>query len=113
MLLARSSQDCAHRHVSLGTSNVIKRPDSLLLPCPALQGAVTSQREKAESTLLKHWRRTTLGGGLDARRLIQKAHTWQCAGAVGRTDVVGKAEFWLVEPLIHQQGTGGENVQLM
>ncbi|KAH8631421.1 hypothetical protein IG631_13104 [Alternaria alternata] len=29
MLLARSSQDCAHRQVSLRTSNVIKRPDSL------------------------------------------------------------------------------------
>jgi hypothetical protein len=30
---------------------------------------------------------------------MQKAHTWQAAGAVGRTDVVGKAEFWLVEPI--------------
>jgi hypothetical protein len=41
---------------------------------------------------------------------MQKAHTWQAAGASGRTKMVGKAEFWLVAPFDTSARNKGENV---
>jgi hypothetical protein len=49
-LLARSSQDCAQRQVSLlWTSNVIKRPNSLSA-MPAVQGAVQVEGDAVSGT---------------------------------------------------------------